>query len=273
MKYEWKSMNKILFSLNLLIILLTIIGCCILSTDLFDKKEAFPLALLLALIYALSLMTFSCVTLVYVYVRFYKNLFTAEGYLMHTLPVTGSQLFHSKLTTGFFFVSLNSVLTLLSTMVLGFAAGYHAEANSNADELLAFFSEGEMESLTFANIFGYSPVIFISLILLMLLTSSLASLLMGYVSILLGQLVEKYRLAASIGFYLAIYLVNQTLSSVVILLPNMQFLISSAEDTSLTITCNFFRTLLPACIISQLAASVLLYIASLLLIRRRVNLE
>ena len=81
LKYEWKSVSRILLPLNLGIVLLTIIGCVILSTDIFDSEQALPLALLLFLFYTLSVITFTGITLIYIYVHFYKNLFTAEGYL------------------------------------------------------------------------------------------------------------------------------------------------------------------------------------------------
>lgn len=47
LKHEWKAVNKVMITVNLGIVLLTIFGSMILSTDTFDNEEAFPLAILL----------------------------------------------------------------------------------------------------------------------------------------------------------------------------------------------------------------------------------
>ncbi len=274
LRHEWKSVSKIMVAVNFGIILLTIFGSLILSTDIFDNKDAFPLAMLLMIFYILSMMTFSTVTLVYVYVRFYKNLFTAEGYLMHTLPVTRSQLFHSKLIVGYFWIFLNSMLNLLSTYVLGFAAGFHATSREDMQDMFQDISTGVLiNDYTFADIFGFSPFLLLLVIILLLVTSCLCTLLMGYLSILLGQLMEKYRLAASIGFYMAIYLINQIVTSIAMLLPSRQLMIDAVDSTSLSLLGDMFRIMFPAGAAIQLALSLVFYIICIFLIRRKVNLE
>ena len=49
----------------------------------------------------IGLSAFLVVTVILIYVRFYKNFFTDEGYLTFTLPVKRSQLLNSKLITTF----------------------------------------------------------------------------------------------------------------------------------------------------------------------------
>ncbi|NBH15202.1 hypothetical protein D3Z36_13695 [Lachnospiraceae bacterium] len=279
LKHEWKSVSKILFPLNLGIIVLTVIGCIILSTDIFDTKNALPITLTLVMFYTLSIMTFSGITLIYIYVHFYKNLFTAEGYLWHTLPVTRTQLFHAKLLAGCFWCSLNSLFTVLSTAALGFAAGFHA-SKDQIDAAQNLFIDGFSSNaagetaagFSFSDIFGFSPVIFVILLLLTLLTACISSVLMGYLSILLGQLMEKYRLAAAIGFYIAIYLITQTLSSLAMLVPYIRLMLSGG-DNSASFFNSFFSTMIPTAIISQIILILIFYVASLFLIRRTINLE
>ncbi len=281
LKYEWKSVSRILLPLNLGIVLLTIIGCVILSTDIFDSEQALPLALLLFLFYTLSVITFTGITLIYIYVHFYKNLFTAEGYLFHTLPVTRTQLFHSKLFVGSFWCSINSLLTVLSAAALGFAAGFHAAAVDNIDSMQGLLMDGSIAKTAdrtsadfiFSEIFGFSPVVFVIVLVLMLVTSCISSVLMGYLSILLGQLIEKFRLAASIGFYMAIYIVTQVLASIVMIVPNLHLFLDNSDESSKYFLSSFFCSMLPAAIITQLILILIFYAASIFLIRRSVNLE
>lgn len=229
LKHEWKSVSKVLLPVNLGIILITVIGCIVLNTNIFATKESFPIALFMLIFYLLSLITFASITLIFVYVRFYKNLFTTEGYLMHTLPVAPIQLFHSKLIVGFSWSIFNCLLTLFSTAALGFSAIVRVAKDENIDNVYRFFlgdsiSNNHNQTFSFAEMFGYPPATFVILLLLLLLTGCLVSILMGYLSILLGQLMEKFKLAASIGFYIVIYLIIQMVTSVAILLPNSNLL-------------------------------------------------
>ncbi len=277
-KYEQKATYKVLTIINFVIILLTLIGAFILNTNIFNNSESIPLAILLVIFYSLSLIAMGIIIVIYLYIRFYKNLFTAEGYLMHTLPVTPLQLFHSKLIVGYFWTFLNSLLMILSISTLGFVVGYHITKVEQLN-FIEFFtengiqlSEKESFAISFQKIFGYTPEGFVILLLILLIVSCFSSLLMGYLSILLGQLVEKYKLAASVGFYIVIYIVNQVISSFIMILPNLKFMISSIDNTEFFIS-DFYKNLLPLSIITQLLLGIIFYFMSVLLVQRKVNLD
>lgn len=282
LKHEWKTCSKILFPINLVIIILTLIGCLFLSTSIFENKAALPLSLFLLLLYVFSLITLGTVTLIYVYVRFYKNLFTAEGYLMFTLPATQMQLMHSKLIVGYLWLIINTALTFFSIISLGFVAGCQI---ADTDSLESWFFSASTsvttmdgtvyQDLSFQEAFGYTPGVFLLLCLIMLFINCFSSLTMGYASILLGQLVEKYKLAAAIGFYIAFYLVNQIISSITMILPNIISITESAvsEADNLIFLSSFYRNLMPSSIITQLVMGIIFYLVTFLLMRRKVNLD
>lgn len=264
LKYEWRDTKRLLLPMNLVIILITIFGCILLSTRIFDTDTGFLLAIPLLALYLLSIIAFSFITLVYIYVRFYKNLFTAEGYLMHTLPVTRTQLFHSKLIVGHSWFLLNSLLTALSTGALGFAAGFHGAASGMTDAL----------EISIYEIFSWSPLEFLFWGLLTLVTSSLSSVLMGYVSVLLGQMMERNKLAAAVGFYFGIYMVIQLISSLAMLIPTM---IEIMDETDMEVSLDFMTSsldlLFPCMVIFYLVLSIVFYILCRTLINRKVNLD
>ena len=207
-KYEWKACYKVLAALNLTLVLITVIGCLILQAIPSTEENIFFLAVLFIMLSALSISAFNLTTQIYIYFRFYKNLFTAEGYLMHTLPVTPLQLFHSKLIVGYFWFIVNTLLSFFCLAVLGWASRIFRLENTRT----------ELQFL-FQYTIGGSPGKFILLLLTATLASGFSSILMGYLSILLGQLVEKYKLGAAIGFYIALYLVSQVLSSLLMIIP------------------------------------------------------
>lgn len=276
LKYEWKATGKILCLVNLALILITLVGCCILNTDIFDNENAIPLAILLITLYTLSLAAIGIITLIYLFLRFYRNLFTAEGYLMHTLPVTPGQLFHSKLIVGYFWICLNSILGIVSVSLLSFVASYHFVSTHGTDAADQFIldmgmtipSASQNWSEWFQEFFCYPPLQFFFMVLLLQLVCNFTSLLTGYMSILLGQLVEKYKQAASVGFYILFYVANQIVSSAIILIPCMRTLMISDHFMK-----EYARLLMPLATVSQIIIGIIFYTASLLLMRRKVNLD
>lgn len=278
LKHEWKSVSKVLIILNLVLILITLMGCCILNTDIFDNTEAIPLAIVLVIFYTFSLSTLGIITLIYLYVRFYKNLFTAEGYLMYTLPVSPAQLFHAKLIVGCFWATLNSLLIMLSIISLAFVAGYHFVDTHGPESINQILSEsGLMPSMSsgihwstaFQDTFSFTPTQFLLLLFVLFVVSSFVSVLTGYISILLGQLVEKYKLAATVGFYIAIYTADQIICSIVAFLSSFSLMLVDIDS----FFNRFYKNVLPFSILAQLLIGLLFYLASVFLMKRKINLD
>ena len=69
-------------------------------------------SLYLTAIYAVCILGFVIVSL-----RFFKSMFTHEGYFTHTIPVESSTLLHVKLITGFCFM-LVLALTVIASVII-----------------------------------------------------------------------------------------------------------------------------------------------------------
>lgn len=274
-KYEWNSVGRLMGAVNLAIVLITVLGCFMLNLGILETANGPLIASLLMSLYGISLIAFGFFVIIYLYVRFYRNLFTAEGYLMHTLPVTPFQLFHSKLLVGFFWLVINGLLIVLSVITLAYSSLSHAASMIDAEDIQLFFSSaGADVNLTFQDIIGYTPVQFILLLLLMQLVSCFSMLLMGYLSILLGQLVEKYKLVAAIGFYFVLYMANQLLSSIVLLIPSMRVLFTDMDTgNNVNFMSDYFRSLIPTAIFTQIVFGLIFYVISILLMRKKPNLD
>lgn len=276
LKYEWHATRKVMLIMDFALILLTLIGCCVLNTTIFDHKDAAPMAIFMVILYTLSLTVFGIATLIYLYFRFYRNLFTAEGYLMHTLPVTPLQLFHAKLIVGYLWTLLNTALIILSVLSLAFVAGYHFAKTSDINSMWISIQGTTVESSgtvdfvnTFYQIFGYTPLQFLRQLLWVELISSFSCLLTGYVSILLGQFVEKYKLMASIGFYIALYIINQMVCPIVMIVPGLRILVQDADN----FLFSYYRNMMDYAIFSQVLMGLVFYVVALFLMRRPVNLD
>ena len=123
--HEWKDTFKVPALLLTITVLLSAASLVYFSvadqasagTDLNVRNFVLYIA------YILILSGLSMILTIYFAIRFYKNLYTDEGYLMHTLPVKPWMLIVSKLTIGtiwFYLIDLFLVgaITLITLIAL-----------------------------------------------------------------------------------------------------------------------------------------------------------
>lgn len=134
--------------------------------------------------------------------RFYKNLFTGEGYLTFTLPVkTSDQLLVKIVTAGTF--SVCAVIVALFTLLI-FLAGEPLE--TFIFDLRTFLSSLPSEvSMHFG--------IYILEALIILIVGLFTSHLQYYSCICLGQLSRKNRILSAVAAYFLYYVITQVLST------------------------------------------------------------
>ena len=160
--------------------------------------------------YALVLYGALFSTTVFSVVRFYKNMFTSEGYLTMTLPVTVSQHLWVKVSTGVFFYISTLLVILLSGAIL--AAG---DLLVEIIKAAVYLSKDLFETMDL-----YLAIYFVFLLLellVILLISQFSSFLLLDLCLCIGQLFRKARILASIGAYFCYYMINQFLQSAVMM--------------------------------------------------------
>ena len=108
MKHEWLSTWKVPTALCIYLGILTILGCTSFVSPLWqsDNMVVQVIAGFSIFIYILSLIGICIAIFAYFVVRFYRNMYTDEGYLMHTLPVKSWEHILTKGLT-FFYLVLN----------------------------------------------------------------------------------------------------------------------------------------------------------------------
>ena len=115
LKYEFKATKSLYFGLYLALALLSVVlgvsfrqeNAWADSTN-FGRLEVILMVLYLSVIFAIAVLCF-----VSTVQRFYKNLLGREGYLMHTLPVTETQLILSKLITSMVWVLCSGLVGIV----------------------------------------------------------------------------------------------------------------------------------------------------------------
>ena len=115
LKYEFKATKSLYFGLYLALALLSVVlGVSFRQENAwadhtnFVRLEVILMVLYLSVIFAIAVLCF-----VSTVQRFYKNLLGREGYLMHTLPVTETQLILSKLITSMVWVLCSGLVGIV----------------------------------------------------------------------------------------------------------------------------------------------------------------
>lgn len=217
--------------------------------------------------YILILSGLSMILTIYFAIRFYKNLYTDEGYLMHTLPVKPWMLIVSKLTIGtiwFYLIDLLLVgaITLITLIALPTMAYFSPE---DLLELRTMFQ-------SYHTIFTVPSILFLAIPVMII--GSVFSLLTIYASISLGQLFPSHKVLASILCYLGL---STVLSTAVMLLTAPAtagvFIIQSTSANPMADFASIYWTIMLITLFANLVLCVPAFWICNYVMKRCLNLD
>ena len=145
----------------------------------------------------LSFVAFAIMTALLVYIRFYKHLFSDEGYLTFTLPVKRNQILASKLLSGGLATFLTTIITAINIAIVFlitfkkdfFYEGWKKDFDTGVNKLI--------ENHGIFNLVVESIEIVFIVVLTIILTT-----LFTYFCITVGAVIaKKAKLASAIGIY------------------------------------------------------------------------
>ena len=259
-KYDLKAVSGVLALIHgaLLVIALSA-RMVFIPHMLYIETEESIMSILLFFVLIIALVGTSYATYIFICVRFYKNIYSDEGYLTNTLPVTSGQLLLSKTISGSIWGTINMACIFLSIYLVFIQPIYHA---STAEELALFHS-----------IFGFSSMQFSIFFIASLLLSVVANVVMFYFSIILGQLFSAHRIIGAIASYFVLNTVISILSTIVVFLSgNSSLLFATTYNTSSEFLFDYmFRLLIPVDILMFITTAVF-YILSFYFMKKKRNL-
>ena len=198
---------------------------------------------------------------VFAIIRFYKNLFTGEGYLSFTLPVTVSQHITVKVLGAVTVAALSFLVALTSLCVI------------TAGDVLVELWKAGVYILNYLNDEIGAHLWWLMAEAVVLLLVLLVSQTLYYdTCISLGQLFRKNRVLAAVGVYFGFYIIAQVLSTIMVIIA----MFMDWEGVTRWIVKHPFTTLhggMCGLIVFGIAACVVEYLVTYLVIRRRLNLE
>ena len=216
-------------------------------------------------IYVVSIIAALILTMIFMVVRFYKNMFSAEGYLTHTLPITANQHIFVKLATAILFQFITIITVLISVAIIT-SGEFLSEIFKAASYLYNKFSEFLSPHLIF----------YIIEFALMLTAALIAETLLFYAVISVGQLSRKNRVVASIGVYFAYYIITQIIGTVFVVVVSKLAETEIVAKITTFIENNPFKTI-PIGFIGRIIFYALLsaayYFIASFMIRKKLNLE
>lgn len=286
LKHEWKQTWKLPAFILLAAMVITLIGVGSFFTPLWNNDSSFLLTFtgyLFLFITVILLIASILAIFVYFSIRFYKNLFTDEGYLMHTLPVTCNQLIWGKFFIFLFWLVVSGILVSLCGTALLLAWDQALDLN-----ILETFRElgqalhdygfvklmGELNEAC-RTITGLPVLIFAILYVLSIIINIFHVILTPYFAISIGQLFSRFKLAASIGIYIAILIIQQTVAMIITFPINMSLMAKQIDSVMglYEYKISTFYAMYAPPVIMTLVLTVLFYFFTHNLMKKHLNLD
>ena len=287
-KHEWKSTYKICGALLLFLVVMTGLATISFKTPMWGvlfaekQKSGFvptPLdfaGLMSLLFYVLSMVGVIWAIIIYLGVHFYKTMYSEEGYLTHTLPVTSHQLLCSKILTAGIWYLIVLLVMILSIFCLAFAligTAFHASTEGmNLWKVLA--EHWDEIAAEFHKNFRFSMMGNVAVYAAMLIFGSFTSVTSLFGAVTVGQLFGKHKVMMSIVSYFGISMITNVITSIV----SMPVTISSTrkmfENPSSQVNLNLSG--IPSSLISiavSVVVAVILYFISNYIITKKLNLD
>ena len=277
LKYELLSTSRV-FGLSYVVLLASAALVRLLTeiayrqSEIMEQMDLLPIPLadifagLSAFLYFGVIVAVCVVTLIFILQRFYKNLLTGEGYLMHTLPVTTHQLLMSKLIAAVVWTMASSVAVLLSLYLLV----------ATPQLTMGLLAEFTLACQAFQQEIHFPFLLLCLEFAVVLLVAAAGSILEIYASIMLGHQAPKYRIALAVVAYFAIQMILSTATVFVmvgvVMVPTGVWNSLGAWLAGLgpVMLIQLFMAFL---LVSNLVLAAVFYCITAYLMHRRLNLE
>ncbi|MBQ8605673.1 MAG: hypothetical protein IJ408_02960 [Clostridia bacterium] len=278
LKYEMNFYSKIIFPFLLIMPITALLSRIVLIFKppvdgyLYENENHELVMAFYALYYATFFMF--CVAAILCFlmtnitavVRFYTNLFSAQGYLTMTLPVSATTHVFVKLLAAVIWTAVTGVVFVGSLCVLS-AGDYLVEI---VKAIVYMFKD----------VFINEPVdsiLFVIELSLFVLISPISAFLSYYFCIAIGQMAKKARILFAFIAYFVYYLIMQFVSMLFAILEILGIGIFQYIDESLSafeLSSSFAMHLrLDSSLLLSIVLSVAFFIGTVVIMKKKLNLE
>lgn len=259
-KYDLKYGIKIFVFLHAILLIVSILGRVFFMNQLdFNHTDGIMVS---SLVIFVSVMLFLYMAVCFstwlmIAIRFYRNLFTREGYLSWTLPVSGIQQLWAKILSGCIWFFLDCIICALGILILATGKNVTDAYSTIAPEIT------EELGMTISS-FGLS-------IFVITLISSVASVILVYFCITMGQLFPAHRILGALAVYFIYSIVVQIISSIILVAMG---LFPNYLDSNITTKnpADYMLTVFGISIAIMTVTAVIQYIVTHYIMKNKINL-
>ena len=260
-KYDLKAAAKIFILIHAVYMFICFAARFLYMDSLNFAEPSEPL--IFSLILFISLMTLlvsalSIITWLQVAFRFYRNLFSKEGYLSWTLPVSGPQHLWAKIISGYILMAADLIIIAAGILLLVTGSNVTTDYGMIADELTAElgFSLSTLSLILFA----------------VCLVSCISSVIMIYFSVVVGQLFPSHRVLGAVAAYFITSFIVQIISVIIMFVLGFLPGYNTALLDGKAMMDHMFRLLTLSSVL-MLVITVAQYIASHYIMKKKINLQ
>ncbi len=274
-KYEWRSFWKVPAAINVFLLIITLIGAVSLISPFWELNfEIMDTLMVVAIMfYYLAIMAGAIAVAVYIAIRFYKNVYTDEGYLTHTLPVAPRDIIFSKLFVSVIWSIITGIVICISVFFILFAA---MKDYVNTYEFVTVWQELQRDVLPVVEeAFGMNLFVFAIFVILIMIVNTFFSIFMTYSAISLGQMFTKHKVAGAVIWYVAEYVIVQFGSSMLMNIPLLGLISEPYAAAAMTPSDvgAMVKLMLIGSVILSIIIGAFLYLLTEYMMRRKLNLD
>ncbi|MBQ6152292.1 MAG: hypothetical protein IJJ15_00885 [Ruminococcus sp.] len=265
-KYDFVSFFRLLFPVQMIILGIALINRLIQLFEV-EKSSAYTTVFVSSIV----LLVIACIvslvmTLILSVVRFYQGLYSTEGYLSHTLPVTPSQHIFAKLLVSLLFVA-GTVLTIFLAICIATCGEVNIELFKAAGYLLG---KGFNE-------IGFQMILYMLEILVYAVLWISNVLMVFYFCLSIGQLVPRKKILLAFGVLFGLYIIIQIIGTAGIIIVTVspdwfEALYEAVSQFSEAHPNLFFHLVMTGSILMQLIEIAVFFIISKTIMKKKLNL-
>lgn len=219
LKNEFKTTYKTMLVIYIVTIVTTL-GCCFFGIRQFysyswiSENETLRriqgvLGVTFTIAYVIIVIALVILTYVLMCERFYKSMYSEQGYLTHTLPVSPLSNLNARLITSLVWLLLSGIILFISILLIALSL----DPQEFMSELHSFSYSVFDADCVYST--GYHFPVFALILLLLILTACANALLLVFAALSLGQLASLHKRRAAVGFGVAFVFLEQFAATMV----------------------------------------------------------
>ncbi len=262
LKHEWKATWKSMAGINGAALVLGLLGSLGIIGTLNNMRIPDIVVFLYVFAYVIILIASAAVTYFMIASRYYKSIFTDEGYLTNTLPVTSDQKILSKFLVSLFWAVANILCIFGSVAIL--LAPLLSEALKRTDETWdLLMRELDFIFTVLARELGFSSFPMMIVFMTALCFVSLVYCIMNfYFCISLGNLFSSHKILAAVLIYFGLNMILQVASAGISF-----FAALTGSDGAV------FSLIMLLTALLELVLTIVFYFTNRFIIDRKLNLQ